>query len=255
MLSTRVIPVLLLHKKGLYKTIQFKSPKYIGDPLNAIKIFNEKEVDELIVIDIDKSKFKKEPDYAMISAFASECFMPVCYGGGITTINQIKNIFAIGIEKVALNTSALINRDLIKEAVNIFGAQSIVVSIDVKNNIFGKYKIYNHSNKKVCKQNLECYIKYLDDIGVGEIFINHVDLDGMRTGYDIKLLKYISSLTRIPIIACGGAGNLNDFKKAKEEGGISAVAAGSIFVLKEPHNAVLITYPTHQELTELLNGE
>jgi cyclase len=253
MLSTRVIPVLLLHKNGLYKTVRFKSPKYIGDPLNAIKIFNEKEVDELIVLDIDKSKKGEEPDFEMISAFASECFMPVCYGGGITKIEQIQKIFSIGIEKVALNTAALKNIDFIKEAVRLFGSQSIVVTIDVKKNLFGKYKIYNHATKKTEKKDLETYIHNLNTIGIGEIMINNVDLDGTQTGYDIPLLKRLTQLTNIPMIACGGAGKLEDFKNAKEKGGVSAVAAGSFFVFNGRHNAVLITYPKYTELEKLFN--
>jgi cyclase len=191
----------------------------------------------------------------MISAFASECFMPVCYGGGITDIEQIQKIFSIGIEKVALNTTALNDMSLIKKAVNLFGAQSIVIAVDVKKNLFGKYKIYNHTSGKILKKDLYNYIKKLDEIGVGEIFINSVDRDGTRLGYDIPLLKSLAILTDIPIVACGGADGLKDFKIAKEEGMVSAVSAGSIFVLKKPHNAVLITYPTQEELNNVLNGD
>jgi len=255
MLSTRVIPVLLLHKNGLYKTVKFKSPKYIGDPLNAIKIFNEKEVDELIVLDIDKSKRGEEPDFEMISAFASECFMPVCYGGGITKIEQIQKIFSIGIEKVALNTAAFKNVQLIKEAVNLFGSQSIVAAIDVKKNLFGKYKMYSHASRKILKGDLYEYLKQLNSLKVGEIFVNNVERDGTRLGYDVDLLTSLTELTNIPIVACGGADELKDFKIAKEKGKVSAVSAGSMFVLKKPHNAVLITYPTQDELNNVLNGE
>jgi cyclase len=255
MLSTRVIPVLLLHKQGLVKTVKFKKPKYVGDPLNSIKIFNEKEVDELIFLDIDKSKNNKEPDYELITSFASECFMPICYGGGITTIEQMKKIFKIGVEKIALNSSALENESLLREAVSIFGAQSIVVAIDIKKNLLGKYKIYSHNKKKVLKNDIDEYIQLLNNIGVGEIFINNVDLDGAQTGYNIELLKMITKKTDIPVIACGGAGSLEDFKIAKQEAGVSAVAAGSLFVFKGKHKAVLITYPKYNELEKLFNEE
>ena len=252
MLSTRVIPVLLLHKQGLVKTIKFKDPGYIGDPLNSIRIFNEKEVDELIFLDIDKSKENKEPNYDLIASFASECFMPVCYGGGIRTIDQMKKIFSIGVEKIALNTIALSDEYLVREAVKTFGSQSIVVSIDIKKNIFGKYKIYNHRLKKTIKKNIHEFIQLLHNIRVGEILINNVDLDGMRTGYNIDLMKMITEQTDIPVIACGGAGSLEDFKEVKQKTGVSAVAAGSFFVYHGKHKAVLISYPKYEKLCEIL---
>lgn len=251
MLKTRVIPVLLLHKRGLVKTVKFKNPKYIGDPTNAIKIFNEKEVDELIFLDIDASRESKEPDYQIIKDFAGECFMPVCYGGGITNTGQIKKLFALGLEKVSLNISALKDQNLIKDAVDIFGSQSIVVTVDIKKSIFGKYQVYNHSNKKVMKKPYLEYIKQLETLGVGEILINNVDLDGTQNGYDIELLKQIVEAVNVPIVACGGAGNLTDFKKVKKEANVSAVAAGSFFVFQGKHNAVLITYPKYEDLEKL----
>jgi len=251
MLKTRVIPVLLLHNKGLVKTVKFKSPKYIGDPINAIKIFNEKEVDELIFLDIDASKENREPDFKLIEDFASECFMPVCYGGGITSIEQIKKLFALGIEKVSLNISTLTGENLIKEAVSLFGSQSIVVAIDIKKTFFGKYQVYNHSSKKVIKKNYLEYMKNIERLGAGEIFINSVDLDGTQEGYDIDLLKEVVKNVKIPVIACGGAGKLSDFEKVKNEANVSAVAAGSFFVFQGKHNAVLITYPKYEELEKL----
>jgi len=251
MLQTRVIPVLLIHKNALVKTIKFKTPKYIGDPLNAIKIFNEKEVDELVVLDIDASKNLNQPNFEMIKSFASECFMPVCYGGGITTIDQMKKIFAIGIEKISINTSAINNKEIIRKACKIFGSQSIVVTIDVKKNIFGNYKLYNHSKKKC--QNIDpiIYMKEVIELGVGEILINSVDRDGTQNGYDIDLLRNFRSACTVPIIACGGAGCLNDLKRAKETANISAVAAGSLFVYHGKHNAVLINYPKYDLLEKL----
>ncbi len=251
MLQTRVIPVLLLKNKGLVKTVKFKNPKYIGDPLNSIRIFNEKEVDELIFLDIDASKNAMEPDYNLIKDFASECFMPVCYGGGISNIEQIKKIFTLGIEKIAINHSSLQNSNLIKQAVKIYGSQSIVVAIDIKKSFMGKYQIYNHVKKKNLKRTFLEYIKNIEDLGAGEIFINNVDLDGTQKGYDINLLKQVVKHTKIPVIACGGAGKLQDFQIIKKEANISAVAAGSFFVFQGKRNAVLITYPKYQELEKL----
>ena len=251
MLKTRVIPVLLLHNKGLVKTVKFKSPKYIGDPINVIKIFNEKEVDELIFLDIDASKEKRGPNFKIIEDFASECFMPVCYGGGITNIEQVKKLFAIGIEKVSLNISVLTNENLIKEAVEIFGSQSIVVTIDIKKSLFGMYQVYNHSNKTTLKKPYLEYIKSIEVSGAGEILINNVDLEGTQKGYDTSLMESIVRSVSIPIIACGGVGALSDFKKVKDEAKVSAVAAGSFFVLQGKHNAVLITYPKYEELEKL----
>jgi len=251
MLKTRVIPVLLLRDNGLIKTIKFKNSKYIGDPLNAIKIFNEKEVDELIFLDVDASKEKKEPNYQLIEDFASECFMPVCYGGGISNIEQIKKIFSLGIEKISLNNSAISNESLIKEAVEIFGSQSIVGSVDIKKSFMGKYQIYDHTSKKSLKVPFLKYIKDLENLGIGEILINSVNQDGLQNGYDIDLLKQVVNYVKIPVIACGGAGSLKDFKKVKEEANVSAVAAGSFFVFHGKHSAVLITYPKYEELEKL----
>jgi len=251
MLQTRVIPVLLLQNKGLVKTVKFKNPKYVGDPLNAIKIFNEKEVDELIFLDIDASKKGVEPDYKLIKDFASECFMPVCYGGGITNIEQIKKIFTLGIEKISINYFALKDDELIKKAVDIYGSQSIVVAIDIKKSLMGKYQIYDHTKKKNLKTPFLEYIKHIEELGAGEILINNVDLDGTQKGYDIDLLKQVVNYVKIPVIACGGAGELKDFQTAKKEANVSAVAAGSFFVFQGKHNAVLITYPKYQELEKL----
>lgn len=251
MLETRVIPVLLFQNNGLVKTIKFKKSKYIGDPLNAIKIFNEKEVDELIFLNIDASKKGLEPNYELIKNFASECFMPVCYGGGITNIEQIKKIFTLGIEKVSINYSALKNSTLLTEAINIYGSQSISVSIDIKKSLLGHYKVYDHVSKKTLNISFLDYIKDIEKLGVGEILLNNVDLDGTQQGYDINLLKKVVENTNIPIIACGGAGKLEDFKSVKTEANVSAVGAGSFFVFQGKHNAVLITYPTYEELAKL----
>lgn len=255
MLQTRVIPVLLLDTDGLVKTVKFKSPKYVGDALNTVKIFNEKEVDEIIILDINVSKQGSEPNYALIEDFASECFMPVCYGGGITTIEQMRKIFALGIEKVSLNTTVLNDFDLIKEACSLFGSQSIVVSIDVKKDLMGRYKVFNHIKKKIEKVDFISYLEELEALSMGEILINNVDLDGTQKGYDIELMKIVTAKVNVPVIACGGAGDLKDFKQVQEEANVSAVAAGSFFVFHGKHKAVLITYPKYAELKKLFQGD
>lgn len=255
MLGTRVIPVLLLHNKGLVKTINFKNPIYVGDPINAIKIFNEKEVDELVFFDIDASKEGKEPNYNLISAFATECFMPVCYGGGVNNIDQMKKIFSLGIEKISLNFSTIQNFDFIYEAISTFGAQSIIITIDVKKTLLGKYKLYSHVKNKADKVDIQEVVEKLNSIGVGEIIVNNVDRDGTQKGYDIELMKIVTSSTSIPVVACGGAYELNDFKKVKDEAGVSGVAAGSMFVFQGKHKAVLISYPKYDTLKKLFSKE
>lgn len=246
MLRHRIIPVLLLHNEGLVKTKQFAEPIYLGDPLNAINIFNDKEVDELIFLDIDASKNGKEINFELISDIASECFMPLAYGGGIKNIEEIEKLFYIGIEKVIINNS-LKNKSLIKESVRRFGSQSIVASVDIKNGA-----IYSYLEQKELSIGVDEYILKLEALNVGEIFINNITNDGMMQGYDIKLMKHLTAITEIPMIACGGAGNINDLKKIIQKTNVSAVAAGSLFVFVGVHKAVLITYPKYEELEKLL---
>lgn len=250
MLQTRVIPVLLLKNKGLVKTIKFNQVKYIGDPFNAVKIFNEKEVDELIVFDITASRENKGPNLDLIKGISSECFMPLGYGGGIKNINDIKNLFSIGIEKVILNNSAIKNLNLVEEASKVFGSQSIVVCIDIVKTIWGKYLIYDHLNSTTINLDLFKHLLNIEKSGAGEIILNSVDLDGSLKGYDLKLVELSSKVLSIPLVICGGAANLNDFRLAKKSGA-SAVAAGSLFVFHGPHRAVLINYPSQYELKHL----
>lgn len=254
MLQTRIIPVLLMHKGGLYKTKKFKKPKYIGDSINAIKIFNEKEVDELILLDIDASKENKEPNYKLIEDIASECFMPLCYGGGIKNLEQIKKIFSLGVEKISLNNILFEDDTLVKKAVEIYGSQSIVASVDINKTIFGKHTIYNYKTKKNTTLSYYNFINKLEEIGIGEILINSVYNDGMLGGYDIELLKNISEKINIPIVALGGAGSIDDFKKVIDNTEISALAAGSMFVFHGKHQAVLIKYPKREEIGKALKG-
>jgi len=252
MLQTRVIPVLLLKKNGLYKTVKFKNPTYIGDPINAVKIFNEKDVDELAILDIAATSNSNEINYKLIKELASECFMPLSYGGNINNIEQIKKLFEIGIEKVILNSHIHNNLELITEASELYGSQSIVVSIDVKKNFFGKHEIYTHSGKKKIKTDLIEFIKTVEEKKAGEIIINSIDLDGVMKGYDIDLMKKIVDSVNIPVVAVGGAGNIEHIQELVKKTKVSAAAAGSIFVYYGKHKAVLINYPTQKELKKYL---
>ncbi|MCT7405750.1 AglZ/HisF2 family acetamidino modification protein [Aliarcobacter cryaerophilus] len=253
MLQKRIIPCLLLHKGGLYKTQNFKKPTYIGDPINAIKIFNEKEVDELMFLDIDATVQNKEPNYKMIEDIASECFMPLCYGGGVKTLDQMKKIYSLGVEKISISSAAIENPNLIQEAANIFGNQSVIVTVDIKKDFFGKKKVFINNGKKNTKINPVDFIKRVEALGAGEIVVNSIDHDGVMKGYDIELLKEIKSNTKIPIIALGGAGNLNHIKEIFEISKVDAVACGSMFVYQGPLKGVLISYPPYQKIQELLN--
>ncbi|MFN6944456.1 MAG: AglZ/HisF2 family acetamidino modification protein [Cytophagaceae bacterium] len=249
----RVIPVLLIKNGGLYKGVKFKNHKYIGDPINAVKIFNEKEVDELMLLDISATPGSKEPDYRLISNISGEAFMPIGYGGGLNSINQVKRVLYDGVEKVVLNSNVFGNYKLIEDIASSSGSQSIVVSIDIKKNLFGKAEVYSHCGTvNTHKDPLE-YAKELENAGVGELIIQSVDKDGTYSGYDLKLLKKISESVNIPIIASCGAAGIEDFQKAVIEGGASAVAAGSLFVFFSNAKGVLINYPSQEELKKNLS--
>ena len=252
MLRSRIIPCLLIHNKGLVKTVKFKEPKYVGDPINAVKIFNEKEVDELIVLDIDATKENRGPNLKMIKNLADECRMPLCYGGGINTVDQAVKIISLGVEKVALSFSALNNIELCQQIGDIIGNQSVVVVIDVKKKkLFGGYDIYTHNGSKKSKWNLFDFIAKLEEIGIGEIVINSIDNDGLMQGYDIPLLESVREKCSMPITVFGGAGSLEDIKKMISKFKIIGVAAGSLFVFKGKYRAVLISYPNRQERLHL----
>lgn len=253
MLKNRVIPCLLLKNGGLYKTIKFANPKYVGDPINAIRIFNEKEVDELMVLDISASKENKEPDYDLIEKFAGECFMPLAYGGGIRTVEQARKLFSLGVEKISIQTSALSNLKLVSEIASLYGNQSIVVSIDIKKNIFGKYMVYSSSKGRTLKHEWKQLLKDVIAAGAGEILLNAVDKDGTLSGTDTTLIKSAASICTVPLIAIGGIGSLSDIKSAVNAGA-NAVAAGAYFVYHGPHRAVLITYPKYKELEQILTN-
>ena len=250
----RVIPVLLIHEGGLVKSVKFKNYKYVGDPINAVKIFNDKEVDEICILNITASKQKKNPDIEHVSQIVSEAFMPVAYGGGVTTIEQAEKLFYNGVEKIVLNHSAVKNPQLITEIANRYGSQAVVASIDYKAGLFGKTSVYTLNAAETVKKNPAEFAKEMENRGAGEIFLNSIERDGTYSGYDLEMIEKVHSTVSIPIIACGGAGNMEDFKKAVHAGA-SAVAAGSMFVFQRPHNAVLISYPPYNQLTETLNSQ
>lgn len=249
----RVIPVLLLRNKGLVKTVKFKDHKYVGDPINAVKIFNEKEVDELTFLDIDASKEGREPPFEYLKEIASECFMPLSYGGAIKTMDQIRSLIQSGIEKVVINTEALNNPQFIKEAADSFGSSTIVGAMDVKKNFWGHYQVYSHVKKNTLNLDPLKHSEHLQRLGVGEILVNNVDNDGMMSGYDLDLVSKITHNVDVPVIAIGGCGSINDINKVINQAKAAAAAAGSFFVFHGKHRAVLITYPEYKILEGMFN--
>jgi len=253
MLRIRVMPCLLVENERLVKTVKFKNSTYVGDPINAIKIYNEKEVDELIVVDITTTIKNRSPNFKLISEIANECFMPLCYGGGIRNTDDIRKICNLGIEKVAINSYANENHKFINEASDLFGSQSIVVSIDVKRTILGKYVVYTHGGQKSTKKNVVEYATLMEKLGAGEILLNSINRDGSWEGYDCELIRKVTDAVSIPVIACGGAGKISDFSEAVEKGGASAVAAGSMVVFQGKDLGVLIKFPKPEELKKVLD--
>jgi len=252
MLQTRVMPCLLYYKSGLYKTIKFKNPTYIGDPINAIKIYNEKEVDELIFLDITASTEGREPNYKMIRDIASECFMPLCYGGGIKTMEQVKKIMTIGVEKISLNSSAIENPALVTEAASAFGSQAIIVSIDVKKNFWGKYEVVKNRGTKAIGEHPMAFAQKMESLGAGELLLTSVDNEGTWSGFDMHLITQVTAAVGIPVIVSGGAGNLSHIEEAVKVGGASAVALSSMVVFQKKGLGVLINFPKHTEIENIL---
>lgn len=245
----RVIPTLLLYQGGMVKTEQFKKPVYLGDPINAVKIFNEKEVDELVLMDIDASIEKRAPKYDWLRSIVSESFMPLGYGGGISDVEQAKKLFDMGIEKIILNSNAD-NFALIEQLANIYGAQSIVACIDVRKNLFGTFQVYKNRGTIKLKISPLQFAKDLTNAGIGEVILQSIDREGTMKGYDLELIKLISHSIEVPLVAAGGAGSLQDFKDAVQAGA-SAVSAGSFFVFKGKQRGILINYPKQEELKKL----
>jgi cyclase len=245
----RIIPVLLIDDRDLIKTINFKKPTYLGDPVNALKIFNRKGIDEMAVLDISASKKGIDPDFELLTDMASEAFMPLSYGGGIKTLEQVRKLLAIGYVKVVLNTSLVEDEQLVRNAVALAGSQSVVASIDAKL-VKGQYKCVICDGTRVIDMSPVELAKHAAELGVGEIFLNSIDRDGMMTGYDTELINQVVNAVDIPVTACGGAGSISDLKDALQNGHAHAAAGGSMFVYYGRLKAVLITAPTEQELTE-----
>lgn len=254
MLATRVIPCLLLDRGRLVKTIRFADPKYVGDPINAVRIFNDKEVDELLVLDIGATPQRRGIDFSLLGELASECFMPLAYGGGIASVTDMERLFRLGIEKVVLNSAAIELPELVREAATAFGSQSVVVAIDIKRDWLGRTRVRYCSGKKIAKVTLEQHLAAMQEAGAGELVINSIDRDGTRSGYDIDSLRLAASSVTVPVIALGGAGSLDHMREAADQAGISALAAGSLFVFHGPNRAVLIQYPGYAALGEVFSG-
>lgn len=254
MLFPRIIPCLLLKGAGLVKTVQFKDPKYVGDPRNAVRIFNEKEVDELVVLDIMATREKRPPQFQLIEEIVSEAFMPVAYGGGICNVEQAARLVALGVEKVVVNSCAVERPELIRELAQQLGSQSTVVSIDVRKRWFGGYETYTHGGRKRTELKPVEHARKMEELGAGELFLNSIDRDGTMSGFDLGLIREVVEAVSIPVIACGGAGSIEDLGKAINEGKASAAAAGSLFVFHGKYRAVLISYPEPPVIQKMLEG-
>lgn len=248
MLKTRVIPCLLLRNLGLVKTVRFKDPKYLGDPINIVKIFNDKEVDELVFLDITATVEHKKPPFELLAKITSECFMPLCYGGGVRGLEDMKTLFGLGIEKVAVNSYAVETPAFIKAAADLFGSQSVIASVDVKQNLLGRYEVFTYGGRRRTGLDPVKFAVKMEKYGAGELLLNSIDRDGTMQGYDLELIRRVSGAVSIPVVACGGAGKVQDLVDVTEKGGASAAAAGSLFVFQGPRRAVLISYPSPKEL-------
>jgi imidazole glycerol-phosphate synthase subunit HisF len=252
MLRTRIIPCLLLKDDSLVKTVNFKKPAYIGDPVNTARIFNELEVDELVLLDISATNNNRKPDFKILAELANECFMPLAYGGGINNFEDAKKIFKIGIEKIIINSATFTNPGLITQLSEHFGNQAIVVSIDVKKNMFGKYQVYSNSGTKKQKIKPVIWAKKLEQLGAGEILLTAIHQEGTWNGFDINIIDRISNAVNIPIIANGGASSISDIGKAVKEGQASAVSLGSMVVYQNKGMGVLVNFPDTEKLKRLL---
>lgn len=255
MKRARVIPILLIKNKGLYKSVRFGNGKYIGDPINAVRILNEKECDELIIVDTDVSKVTGEIEYKLISEIATECFMPLTYGGGVQNLWQIEKLLKLGVEKISLNSSVLRNPSFLKMAVDNFGSSTIVASLDIKKNLLGQYRIFSHSSIKQELFDLDDILKFFNEQDVGEVLVNSVDLDGTQKGYDINLANRIAGKLTMPVVFAGGCRDMNDIKKLLTQTQISAAAAGSMFVFHGSLKAVLISYPQPEVISGIYQNE
>jgi len=248
MLVPRVIPCLLLRGSGLVKTIRFGDEVYLGDPVNIARIFNDKEVDELVVLDIAAPRERRPPSRETIARLASECFMPLCYGGGVASLGDMRDLFGAGVEKVAVNTAAVESPGLVRAAAGEFGSQSLVVSIDAAARGNGEYRVVTRGGTRRTGLDVRAFAQQMEAEGAGEILLTSIDRDGTRQGYDLDLVRSVTGAVTIPVIACGGAGTIDHLAAAVIEGGASAAGAGSLFVFQGRHRAVLISYPGKDEL-------
>jgi len=247
----RVIPCMLLKGEGLVKTVKFKDPKYLGDPINIVRIFNDKEVDELILLDILATTENRRPNFELLGKITSECFMPLGYGGGIRDMEDVKKLLAIGVEKFVLNTSAVENPSLIRQAADHAGSQAVVISMDVKKTLFGKYEVFTRAGKKGMGLDPVKFAVDMENHGAGEVFVNSIDRDGTMQGYDLELVGRVAESVTVPVVACGGAGNIQHLAEAVKAGA-SAAAAGSMFVFQGPLRGVLISYPAQEDLKRVM---
>ena len=248
MTRPRIIPCLLLSGSGFYKTVRFKRPRYLGDPINILRIFNEKEVDEIVILDIAATPNNREPDYAYLKDLASECFMPLAFGGGIRSVDQVSRILELGAEKVVMNTAALGDPTLVEAAARVVGSQSVVISIDVRKDLFGRYEVVTFGGCRRTGRSPADVAQQMEQCGAGEILLNSVDRDGLMAGYDLRLVRQVCCRVRIPVVACGGAGSVDHIREVISEGKASAAAVGSFFVFTGPYRAVLINVPSQEEL-------
>jgi imidazole glycerol-phosphate synthase subunit HisF len=255
MFRPRVIPCLLLHDRGLVKTVKFRAGRYIGDPLNAVKIFNEKQADELIFLDITASRENRTIDVEMVKKIGDQAFMPFTVGGGIRTLQDIKEIIGAGAEKVAINSHAVRHPFFIQKAAEVFGSSTIVVAMDVKLDFFGRYQVFIDDGTKKIPMDPRLHAQNMESMGAGEILVNSMDRDGTMKGYDVQLIRTIADAVQIPVIACGGAGRLSDLSTAVLDGHASALAAGSLFVYHGQLRAVLINFPAQQELVQIFSRQ
>lgn len=247
MLANRLIPSLLMSNGALVKTVRFKDPTYVGDPINVVRTFNQKEVDEILLLDIEATTRNRGIDYEMLEKVVSECFMPICYGGGISTLEDMRRLFNLGIEKISLGAAAFQRPELIREAASEFGSQAIVVTLDVKRGLLGRCSVRTHRGQKTVRVSPADAARNIEKLGAGEILLNSIDRDGTWSGFDLNLLREVNSAVSLPVVVSGGAGSLQDVRLAAMEGGASAVAIGSMAVFQGKDLGVLIKFPTRRE--------
>lgn len=244
----RVIPVLLLQDRGVVKTVRYRKPRYIGDPVNTVRIFNEKEVDELVLLDVDATPRRRPVDVDFVRQIASEAFMPIAYGGGVRTLEEMRTLFRVGVEKVILGAAAAEDPELVRRGAAEFGSQSVLVSVDVRRPLFGARGVYTHRGRRRTGQAPAAYARRMQELGAGEILLNDVDRDGTMQGYDLELVRQVAGAVDVPVVACGGAGSVRHVVEVCQRAGASAAAAGSMFVYQGALRGVLITYPSESEV-------